>query len=367
MEAALDRLDAEAPGADRRLGVARRAAAAERLRPEEAIGASLHTAKDDVAGADVLPEAKLAAGSQHASQLGERSCGVGHRAEDTHHDRRVERLVRGVERDGHAGDDVDRRGGRLRPRLRSGARGRVGLDGKDVLDLGRVVLEGAPVPGADLEHAPAEAREQACAKLALDGIGTASLPPLEESGEAGLLGPVERRLRAHGPSLCRSGDTVRAVTNVLVTGMSGTGKSTALIELGRRGFRVVDTDAPAWSEWTAATDEWVWREDRIARLLAEQGGGTLFVSGCRSNQGRFYDRFDAVVLLSAPAAVILDRIAARTTNDFGKGPGERERILGDLEAVEPLLRATCTHELDATRPLAEVVDALVAIGREAES
>jgi dephospho-CoA kinase len=33
------------------------------------------------------------------------------------------------------------------------------------------------------------------------------------------------------------------------------------------------------------------------------------------NQGRFYDRFDAVVLLSAPAEVILDRIARRTTHD----------------------------------------------------
>jgi hypothetical protein len=82
-----------------------------------------------------------------------------------------------------------------------------------------------------------------------------------------------------------------------------------------------------------------------------------------SNQGRFYDRFDAVVLLSAPAEVILARIDTRTTNDWGKGPGERDLILGHLEAVEPLLRATATHELDASRPLPEVVDALVAIGR----
>ena len=42
-----------------------------------------------------------------------------------------------------------------------------------------------------------------------------------------------------------------------MTGMSGTGKSTALAELGRRGFPVVDTDSPTWSEW--AQDEWLWR------------------------------------------------------------------------------------------------------------
>jgi hypothetical protein len=81
--------------------------------------------------------------------------------------------------------------------------------------------------------------------------------------------------------------------------MSGTGKSTALVELGRRGFRVVDTDSPTWSEW--AQDEWLWREDRIADLLAAGDERPLFVSGCMSNQGKFYDRFDAVVLLSAPA------------------------------------------------------------------
>jgi dephospho-CoA kinase len=141
--------------------------------------------------------------------------------------------------------------------------------------------------------------------------------------------------------------------------MSGTGKSTALAELGRRGFRVVDTDSPAWSEW--AQDEWLWREDRMADLLATDHGRALFVSGCMSNQGKFYDRFDAVVLLSAPAEVIFDRIERRTTNDYGKTAAERALVLHHLATVEPRLRATCTHEVDASRPLEDVVDALAGI------
>ena len=153
---------------------------------------------------------------------------------------------------------------------------------------------------------------------------------------------------------------------VLVTGMSGTGKSTALAELGRRGFRAVETDDPAWSEWIPPAGdiegEWLWREDRIAELLAAEAEPTLYVSGCVANQGTFYDRFDAVVLLSAPAEVLLDRIETRTTNDYGKAPGERDLIISQLEWVEPLLRATCTHELDASKPLADVVAALIEIG-----
>jgi broad-specificity NMP kinase len=149
---------------------------------------------------------------------------------------------------------------------------------------------------------------------------------------------------------------------VLVTGMSGTGKSTALAELERRGFQVVDTDDPPWSEWSDADGGYVWREDLIAELLAREVGPTLYVSGTVSNQGRFYPRFDAVVLLSAPAEVLLRRLESRTTNDYGKTDEERRLILGQLEEVEPLLRATCTHELDATQPVAGVVAQLIEIG-----
>jgi len=35
--------------------------------------------------------------------------------------------------------------------------------------------------------------------------------------------------------------------------------------------------------------------------------------------------------------------------------------------VEPLLRATCTHEIDLSRPLDDVVDVLLAIGQDIAS
>ena len=146
------------------------------------------------------------------------------------------------------------------------------------------------------------------------------------------------------------------MTVVLVTGMSGTGKSSALAELARRGHEVVDTDYGDWVEERPGSER-LWREDRIDELLVHHDG-VLFVAGCVANQGKFYPRFDAVVLLSAPADVILDRVATRETNDFGKNDAERARILGDLAAVEPLLRRGATAEIDTQAPIAEVVDAL---------
>jgi dephospho-CoA kinase len=157
------------------------------------------------------------------------------------------------------------------------------------------------------------------------------------------------------------------MATILVTGMSGTGKSTALEWLFERGYRVVDTDTDEWSEWVALPDgslDWVWREDAITRLLDQHVDGTLFLAGCKSNQGAFYPRFDHIALLSAPAEVLLARVDARTNNPSGKTSDERALILTHLAEIEPLLRATATIEIDASAPIAEVVDQLEVLAND---
>ena len=149
--------------------------------------------------------------------------------------------------------------------------------------------------------------------------------------------------------------------------MSGTGKSSALIELAQRGFRTVDTDERGWSSWSERHGGYVWNEDRIGELLAIESDAPLYVSGTVSNQGRFYPQFDAIILLSAPPAVLLERLANRTTNKYGKSPEERELILQQVAEVEPRLRRTCTHEIDATQPVGDVVAALIAIATQSAS
>jgi len=103
----------------------------------------------------------------------------------------------------------------------------------------------------------------------------------------------------------------------------------------------------------------VWREDRVRELLAEDGDGSLFVSGCAPNLGKFRDRFDGVVLLSVAVGVMAERLVHRTTNAYGKHPEELSRSLEFKETVEPLLRATADVELDGAAPLDEVVAEIV--------
>ena len=146
---------------------------------------------------------------------------------------------------------------------------------------------------------------------------------------------------------------------VLVTGMSGVGKSTALAELARRGYATVDTDYGPWIELVAG--EPLWREPLIEALLNRPREGPLFIQGTVANQWRFYNRFTAIVLLTAPTDVVLHRIARRTNNPFGKTAEERSRILADIAEVEPLLRQSATHEINTARPLSKVVDILAGI------
>lgn len=145
---------------------------------------------------------------------------------------------------------------------------------------------------------------------------------------------------------------------VLITGMSGAGKSSLLGELAARGHRIVDTDD---GDYHATVDgEWLWREDRIDTLLSEEGSGLLFVQGTTRNQVKFYPRFDHIVLLSAPAEILVERLAGRTNNPYGKDPTELAETLEYLETVEPLLREAATVEVVTTVPVKQVADIVLA-------
>jgi broad-specificity NMP kinase len=155
---------------------------------------------------------------------------------------------------------------------------------------------------------------------------------------------------------------------ILITGISGTGKSTITLELAKRGCKAVDLDSDAYSQWSATFDDdprygtpveagrdWVWREDRVRALLDVEDTNLLIVSGCAPNMREILPRFDQVILLTAPASLIAERLATRTTNDYGKRPEEITRVLELKQTVEPRLRQIADHEIDTSADLQSVL------------
>lgn len=61
--------------------------------------------------------------------------------------------------------------------------------------------------------------------------------------------------------------------------------------------------------------------------------------------------------------MLVERVQHRAGNDFGKTADELSRILGDLESIEPRLRAVAHAEVRTDRPLPAVLaDVLDLVG-----
>lgn len=139
------------------------------------------------------------------------------------------------------------------------------------------------------------------------------------------------------------------MTRILITGMSGAGKTTLLDELTRRGHHTIDTDYDGW-----VLSDSRWDERRMDQLLADRVA--VIVSGTVDNQGKFYERFDHVVLLTAPLEVLIERVSRRTNNPYGRTPEQQAEIADYVQTVEPLLRNGATLELDTRQPVADLAD-----------
>lgn len=165
---------------------------------------------------------------------------------------------------------------------------------------------------------------------------------------------------------------------VLITGTSGTGKSTIAAALRNRGHQAIETDyehyiaywehvttgqrvlmpEPIPTDWFA-THHWKWDADTLGAVL-ERFEGTVFVCGDSRNKADAFELFDKMFVLRLDDAALIERLTRRTNNPYGKAPEEREWAVADNAAtVDQLVRAGATV-IDAALPVDNLVDNILA-------
>lgn len=153
--------------------------------------------------------------------------------------------------------------------------------------------------------------------------------------------------------------------------MSGTGKSAVIAALAEQGVRAVDADVAAGPDGAGGGPPWITTTAdptaptgvahlldtaAVRRWFAAHPDEPLVLAVTTENQGELREQLSHVVLLTAPAEVLLQRLATRTGNPYGRTDSERDEVLGYLQTVEPLLRRGADVVIDtgATPPAAVV-------------
>jgi broad-specificity NMP kinase len=158
--------------------------------------------------------------------------------------------------------------------------------------------------------------------------------------------------------------------NYLIEGVSGTGKSSVCRELRRRGYVAVDGDRelayqgdPTTGEKTEGVshEHHIWDVAKVRRLAATQDDEATFFCGGSRNFKQFMDVFDEIFVLDVDADTLNERLDRRPDNGWGKRKSERELILRLHATKEDVPGSGAV--LDATQPLASVVDEILSRAR----
>ena len=165
----------------------------------------------------------------------------------------------------------------------------------------------------------------------------------------------------------------------LITGSSGSGKTTVAEELQRRGYTAYNTDtmpevtslydmatgkAISLHDWPPAPLDtkryhWNWDLRELRRLL--ESDHPVFIAAITSNTKENLHLFDDVLVLNPSVETLEHRLLTRTNNNIGKHPDELAGILDKHAKSADMWRSLGARLIDGDQSLNEVVDTIVCL------
>lgn len=145
------------------------------------------------------------------------------------------------------------------------------------------------------------------------------------------------------------------MVRILLTGMSGVGKSTVLRKLQSENSLTIDLDDGDWMYFDDRANDFLMDIPKLKNFMKMNSDKHIFLAGTASNQSRLYVDLDCVIALTAPLSVMKERIKSRTDNPFGKSETEWEKIEKDTMEFEERIKKSSDYVIDTSQPLEDTV------------
>lgn len=166
--------------------------------------------------------------------------------------------------------------------------------------------------------------------------------------------------------------------SILITGVSGSGKSSICGEFIKRGYRAYDIDdveglfemrdkrtGKVFDNYDnydfekVRHHDWVCDKDKLQKLIQKNRNGITYYCGAASNIDEILPLFDKIFLLTASPKVLCERLSTRTSNDFGRTSEVQKWILDLQKQWEDHISEKGAISIDANRDLQEVTDDII--------
>ncbi len=154
-----------------------------------------------------------------------------------------------------------------------------------------------------------------------------------------------------------------------ISAVSGTGKTTLMHELLRRGEEAHDTDTECircskqtgepigYEEAKRDGYNWIYPTEHLLSLKAQSQAKNIFLLGSIDNFDEVKAAADEYVWMTIPLDVLIHRLNTRE-KEYGKSNSERQSILDLYQKMQPTISPN-TFTLDATKPVGTIADDLL--------